>query len=177
MDFAIDQPVADPPMAAVSADRHGRSSDPSPADVLIAAKPVRLCGSIPERNRVAVYVTDLLERDGQIFIRYNIRNQTDTPYVLRDPQVIALNTPHFRESLYSLANSQLSSNQAARLKSSGETNIEVAKGEIRSARIEPGQETAGIVAIKLPPGHPEHTVLRLVFLAGPAGPISATLVL
>jgi len=177
MDFAIDQPVAASPMVAVSANRSGKSSDPSPAEVLIAAKPVRLFGSIPERNRVAVYLTDLLERDGQVFIRYNIRNQTKSPYVLRDPLVVALSTPRYRESLDTLANSQLSPNEAARLKSSGETNIEVAKGEIRSARVEPGQETTGIIAIKLPQGHPEHTVLRLVFLAGPAGSISATLVL
>jgi hypothetical protein len=177
MDFAIDQPVADPPAAALSVNRSGKPSDPSPAEVLIEAKPVHLYGSISEKNRVAVYLTDLLERDGQIFVRYTIRNQTQKAYVPGAPQVIALNAPKYRESLYPLSNSQLSPDAAARLKCSGQTPVEVTKGEIRSSRIEPGQETTGIVAIKLSAPHAKPTVLRLVFLADARGPINATLVL
>jgi hypothetical protein len=176
MDFAIDQPTADPPVN-VSANRAVTPSDPSPAEVLIEAKPVRVYGSIPEKNRIAVYLTDLLEHNGQVFIRYTIRNQTQKAYVTGAPHVLALNTPRYRQSLYSLANCQLSPDEAARLKSGGETPIDVAKGEIRSSRIEPGQETTGIVAVPLSQGHKEPTVLRLVFLAGPNGPINATLVL
>jgi len=176
MDFAIDQPIPDPPVN-VSANHAVPPSDPSPADVLIEAKPVRVYGSILERNRIAVYLTDLLERDGQVFIRYIIRNQTQKAYVTGAPQVVALDTPRYRQSLYPLASYQLSPDEAARLKSGGETPIEVAKGEIRSSRIEPGQETTGIVAVPLPHGHKGPTVLRLVFLAGPNGPIIATLVL
>ena len=177
MDFAIDQPVADPPIAPLSANRSAKPSGPSPAEVLIEAKPVRLNGSISDKNRVAVYLTDLLEHDGQIFIRYTIRNRTQRAYVPGAPQVVALNAPRYRESLYALSNSQLSADDAARLKCSGETPIEVAKGEIRSPQIEPGQETSGIVAIKLPPMHAKPTVLRLTFLGSPKGPINATLVL
>jgi hypothetical protein len=177
MDFAIDQTVADLPAAGLSVNRSGKPSDPSPAEMLIEAKTVRLYGSIPEKNRVAVYLTDLLEHDGQIFVRYTIRNQTKKAYVPGAPQVVALNAPRYRESLYALSNTQLSSDDAARLKSSGETPVEVAKGEIRSPRIEPGQETTGIVAIKLPPMHAKPTVLRFVFLGSPKGPINATLVL
>ena len=177
MDFAIDQPVADPPIAPLSANRLGKPSGPSPAEVLIEAKPVRLNGSISDKNRVAVYLTDLLDHDGQIFIRYTIRNRTQKAYVPGAPQVVALNAPRYRESLFALSNSQLSADDAARLKCSGETAIEVANGEIRASQIEPGQETAGIVAIKLPPMHAKPTVLRLTFLGSPKGPINATLVL
>jgi hypothetical protein len=177
MDFAIDQPVADPPVAPLSMNRLGTPTDPSPTEVLIEAKPVRLHGSIPEKNRVAVYLTDLLEHDGQVLIRYTIRNQSPKAYVPGAPQVVALNAPSYRESLYLLSDSQLSPHAAARLKCSGETPIEVAKGEIRSPRIEPGEETTGIVAIKLPPMHAKPTVLRLTFLGSPRGPINATLVL
>jgi len=177
MDFAIDQPAADPPIVPLSANRSGSSSGPSPAEVLIDAKPVRLYGSNSEKNRVAVYLTDLLEHDGQIFIRYTIRNQTQKVYVPGAPQVVALNAPRYRESLYPLSNSQLSPDAAARLKCSGETPIDVAKGEIRASQIEPGQETTGIVAIKLPPMHAKPMVLRLTFLGSPKGPIDATLVL
>jgi len=58
------------------------------------------------------------------------------------PQVVALNAPRYRESLYALSNSQLSADDAARLKCSGETPIEVAKGEISlpANRAGPGNE-------------------------------------
>jgi hypothetical protein len=177
MDFAIDQPVAAPPVAPLSVNRLRTPADPSPADVLIEVKPVRLHGSIPEKNRVAVYLTDLLEHDGLVLIRYTIRNQSATAYVPGTPQVVALNEPCYRESLYLLSDSQLSPQAAARLKCSGETPIEVAKGEIRSPQIEPGEETTGIVAIKLPAMHARPTVLRLTFLGSPKGPVNATLVL
>jgi len=177
MDFAIDQNVADPPAAALTVNPSGKPSDPSPAGVLLEAKPVHLYGSIPKKNRVAVYLTDLLEHDGQVFIRYTIRNQSPRAYVPGAPQVVALNAPWYRESLYPLSSSQLSPDAATRLKCRGETPIEVAQGEIRSPRIEPGQETTGIVAIKLPPMHVKPTVLRLTFLGSPKGPINATLVL
>ena len=177
MDFAIDQPVADLQIAPVSANRAVGPSSPSPAEVLIEAKTVRLYGSGSDKNRVAVYLTDLLEHDGEIFIRYTIRNQTQKVYVTGAPQVVALNAPRYRESLYALLNSQLSSDDAARLKCNGETPVEVARGEIRSSRIEPGQETSGVVAVKLPPMHANPTVLRLTFLGSPKGPINATLVL
>ena len=177
MDFAVDQPLADPPIANVSVNRVVKPADASPAEVLMEAKPIRLVGSIPEQNRVAIYLTDLLEHDGQVLIRYTIRNQTQKVYVPGAPQVVALNTPRYGESLYALSNSQLAPGAAARLKSSGEMPIEVAKNDSRSSRIEPGQETAGIVAIKLPASRTKPTVLRLVFLAGPEGPMNATLVL
>jgi len=178
MDFAIDQPIIDPPTVSISARTGVGPNDPSPADVLIDAKPVRLYGSISEKNRVAVYLTDSLEHDGQILIRYTIRNQTKRAYVPGDPQVVVLNTPRYRESLYPLSNFQLSPDAAARLKWSGSaTPIEVTKGEIRSSRIQPGEETTGIIAITLPPAHTTPTVLRLTFLAGPTGSVSATLVL
>ena len=117
MDFAIDQPAIDPPAPSKSV---AKSADPSPADVLLGATPVRLYGSTPEKDRVAVYVTDLLVHDGQIFIRYTIRNGSKQAYVTRDPQVVALTAPQYRESLYPLANFQLGSEAASRLKSGGE---------------------------------------------------------
>ena len=116
MDFAIDQPIIDPPTVNISAKTGVGPSDPSPADVLIEAKPVRLYGSISEKNRVAVYLTDSLEHDGQVLIRYTIRNQTKRAYVPGDPQVVVLNAPRYRQSLYPLSNFQLSPDAAARLK-------------------------------------------------------------
>ena len=177
MVFAIDQPTADPPKAASVATRSSDATDPSPGEVLIAAKPIQLLGRIPDKNRVAFYLTDSLERDGEVFIRYTIRNETKKAYVPGSPQVWALETPRYRESLYTLANSQLSPDQAARLKSKGEIPLEIAQSELKSERIEPGRETTGIVAIKLGSMPDGPKILRVIFLAGPKGPIAATLVL
>jgi len=176
MVFAIDQPIPDPKITA-AANLAREPADPSPADVLIQAKPVRLHGAVSEKNRIAIYLTDSLERDGQVFIRYTIRNETKNAYVPGAPQAVALNAPHYRESLYDLANSQLSPSEAGRLKCKGEAPLEIAKSELRSPRIEPGQETTGIVAIKVPAAQTRPTVLQLIFLTGPEGPVAATLVL
>jgi hypothetical protein len=174
MVFAIDQTV--PPSVKASLDRIA-PKQVSPEEVLIEAKPVRLVGSVPDRNRVTVYVNDLLQHDGQLFIHYTIRNDSTKTYSPGSPQVSALNSPRYHDSLYTLANCQLSPGEASRLKSSGEIPVEVARTEMQSARIEPGKEAPGIVAIKLPQGHTGPTVLRLIFLAAPSGPISATLVM
>lgn len=174
MVFAIDQPAADPPKVIVSVNRAKEPADPSPADLLIAAKPVRLLGATPEKNHVAVYVTDLLEHDGQILIRYSIRNGTNQAYVPGIPQVVALKDPRYRESLYTLKGVQLGT---SRLKSSDEVPIRVAASEVRFSRIEPGQEATGIVTIRQAAIPAEPAVIRLVFLASPKGPVSAALVL
>ncbi len=177
MVFAVDQPAIDSPKVPASMNRPSDPGDPSPADVLLAAKPVRLVGRVSEKNRVAVYVTDLLERDGIVFIRYAIRNGTKRGYVPGTPRSVAIKAPWFRESLYTLKGSELGSNEASRVKSGGETTLEVAKDTITSSRIESGQETAGMVAIKIPPEHTEPLVVRLIFLASSYGPVGATLVL
>ncbi len=177
MAFAIDQLLADPPKINGATSRAGEPAAPSPADILIATKPIRLLGPNSRKNRVAVYLTDLLEHDGQVLIRYSIRNGTNQAYVPGAPQVVALKAPQYRESLYTLKSSQLGSDKPHRVKSSGEVPIEVAKCESHSSRIEPGQETTAIVAIKLPREHAEPAVIRLVFLGSPNGPVSATLVL
>lgn len=130
-----------------------------------------------KNHRVAIYLTDSLQRGGQLFIRYTIRNETNQVYIPGSPRAWVLNEPRYRESLYTLTNHQLSPDEAARLKCRGEVPLAVAKNEMKSSRIEVGQEATGIVAIKLTATQAGPTVLQLRFLAGPKGPISATLVL
>lgn len=174
MVFAIDQAV--PPPVKASLDRVV-PKQVSPEEVLIGTKPVRLYGSVPDKKRVAVYLNDLFQHDGQLFIHYTIRNDSTKTYTPGLPQVSALNSPRYHDSLYALSNCQLSPGEASRLKSSGEVPVEVTRTEMPSARIEPGKEATGIVAVKLPQGRSGPTVLRLSFLAASSGPISATLVM
>ena len=174
MVFAIDQPAPNPPKAVASASRRIEPADLSPSDLLMAVKSVRRLEATHEKNQVAVYLTDLLERAGQLFIRYSIRNETKQAYEPGPPQVVALKAPRYSESLYTLKGVQL---ETFRLKSRGEVPIQVAASGIQCSRIAPGQEAAGFVAIKqegLPAGP---AVIRLIFPAGPDGSVSATLVL
>ncbi len=177
MDFAIDQPPAVLPAAKPSAGKADSPNKVSPAEVLIGSKPVHIYGSIPDKKRVAVYLSDLFEHNGQLFIRYSIRNGTKKAYTPGVPQAVALNAPRYRESLNVLQDTEMSPKEVARLKSSGESVLDVMNARIRSPRIEPGRETTGIVAVRLPQQHAGPTVLRLVFLAASTGPVTATLVL
>ena len=172
MDFAIDQPPSDPPATTVAS----APADPSPADLLIKARSIEPYGSFPKRNRVAVILNDSVEQDGQIYVRFTIRNQTKHVYVARTPQVSVLKSLRYRDSLYGLSHFQLSPDEESRLIFAGEAPVEVSKGELASSRLEPGKETTGIIAIKMSP-QTSPTVLRLTFLADSKGVVNATLVL
>jgi hypothetical protein len=175
MHFAIDLPAPDPPIKP-SAEPISIRKDLSPAEVLVASRPVRVTGSIQEKNRVAVYLRNLLEQDGKFLIQYSIRNQTKDVYTAEIPHVVALNRPRYYQSLYSLTDCQLGSNEAARIKSSGQTALNVENGQTSPSRIAPGQEAIGIIALNLPPGHTRPTVLRVVFPGLGPTPVTATLV-
>jgi hypothetical protein len=67
-----------------------------------------------------------------------------------------------------LTNSQLGDEQAARLKAKQQTPVKVLEGQLQSARISPGEEAFGVVALETSP-HKEPTILRLQF-PGPKPP-------
>lgn len=176
MDFAIDNPTSEPP--------HPRPISPAatvqPAhatgvttDALLGGKPVRMDESTLPKKRVAVVLKDVFEQGDQLFIRYAIQNDSKHTYELKTPEVFALNMPK-SPKLHRLANWQI--RDMEHLNSKGQTPVQVLNGEVRSARVEPGQETVGVVAVKLPATN-RPTVLRLLFASDGRGPITATLVL
>jgi len=173
MDFAIDQPVIDPPTIAKTI---SKPPDLSPADVLMQTKPIRLYGSVPEKNHAALYLTDVVEHDGQLVIRYTIRNQTRKAYVPGTAQVATVNAAHFGQSLYGLADWQLGVDAASHLKSSSLTTVPVTSQQVQASRIDPGQQASGTITIPAPT-QKAPTVLRFWFLADANGPVTATLVL
>lgn len=176
MHFAIDQPVRDPaPAIATSA------PDPPPngltaAQVLLGTKPVRTERVKLRKNRVGILLTETFQYQDQLFIRFAVRNHSKKPYAPGTPQVIAVVPGRFRESLHSLSNLQLGEKEATRLKTNGQVPIEVVMREIRSDRLQPGQETVGVVGIKLSEANGTPLVLRLVFPSSSAEPVAATLV-
>ena len=179
MDFAIDHPStrsASPVTAA----------KPSPltaaggvtTEALLGGRPIRMEGLKEPKNRVVVLLKDVFQRENnETFIRYAIRNDSKESYRLSTPQVFTLNLNRRPHSFDRLSNSQLTDADAARIDSDGETPVAVVAGRVRASRLEPGQETVGVVGVKLPVAKTGPTVLRLVFPGNGKGQPTATLVL
>ena len=66
------------------------------------------------------------------------------------------------QSLYVFVNSRLGDEQIGKLKVKQETPVKVLDGQLQSARIAPGEEVVGVVALQVASG-PNPTVLRLQF--------------
>ena len=102
MDFAIDYPKPTPPPPAAkvanSSGSHVGGGDPRPSPTRsgpcwVAAR------CIPSRSRpsghgVDVFLKDLFEQNDTLFIRYEIRNNSNNVYVPGLPRVFALNGVH-----------------------------------------------------------------------------------
>jgi len=172
MDFAVDQTpvqVTRPKPTSIS------PPQPSPTEVLLAGKPVRMESAKPSKKRVEVVISDLYEGDGRVLVRYAIRNQGDHAYYAHTPQVYALTGARYPRSLYSLANSQLGYQEIAHLTNQGEIPVPVLESSVQSSHIEPGHEAVGVIAVRLP-STTEPTVLRFQFSNDDRGPVTAVLV-
>jgi len=180
MDFAIDQPApspapAQPTVAKLPSPRATAVADP---EVLLDSKPIRTDGLKMPKDRVVVILKDTFQGEGnELFIRYAVRNGTQQAYTLSTPQVVAINVSPSSRGVDCLANSQLRESAAARIKVSSERPLEVASGNLRTARLDPGQETVGLVGVKLAVSKKGATILRLVFPRDAKGQPTATMVL
>jgi hypothetical protein len=179
MDFAIDQPGGRPaaakPTTVAAADTAGGTQAATSA--LLGGRPIRTDMFKEPKNRVVVLLKDTFRRENQLIIRYSVQNDSNQGYDLGKPQVFRLEV---RKSprLHRLANYQLGKDEAERLGSAEEKPVEVVDAQLRSTRVEPGQETVGYVGVTLPTAKTDTPqVLRLTFPADDIGPISATLVL
>lgn len=172
MDFAVDQipvPVIQPKPASAA------PPQPSPSEVLLAGKPVRLESAKPTKKPVEVVIRDLYERDDRVLVRYAVRNRGAHAYDVSTPQVYALTGARYPQSLYSLVDSQLGDREAARLTIKQETPVPVLEGHLQSSHLAPGQESIGVVAVRLPTST-EPTVLRFQFADDDRERIAAFLV-
>jgi len=185
MDFAIDypKPTPAPPAAKVAnpSVSHVGGGDPLAKSYeigpMLGGRPVHSESVRPSERRVDVFLKDLFEQNDTLFIRYEIRNNSNGVYVPGIPRVFALNGVHSPQSLVGRENSQLSEPEAQRLKANGQSLLPVVDGKSRSAQLAPGEETVGVVEIKLPPASQKANVLRIDFSQDARGPVAATLVL
>ncbi len=170
MDFAVDQiPLIQPKPTSVA------PPQPSPTDVLLAGKPVRLESAKPSRKPIEVVIRDLYEGDGRVLVRYAVRNRGNHAYDVTTPTVYALTGARYPRSLYSLVYSQLGDQEAARLTAKQETPVLVLEGHVQSSHLAPGQESLGVVAVRLP-ASTEPTVFRFQFANDEREQIAAFLV-
>jgi len=161
MDFAVDpKPVRVEPVKPVSVTP---PVPPSIIEPLLAGKPVRL---LPSKRRdfkpVEVWISDLYEKDGRLLVRYAVRNHTSEPYSIDTPAVYQLEGVHAPQSLYGFINSQLGDEQAAKLKPKQQVPVKVLGGQTQPARIAPGEEAVGVVALHAASSN-YPTILRFEF--------------
>ena len=183
MDFAIDYPKPTPPATKVAnpsvshvggGDPLARSYEIGP---MLGGRPVHSEYVRPSGHGVDVFLKDLFEQNGTLFIRYQIRNNSNNVYVPGLPRVFALRGVHSSQSLVGRENSQLSVPEAQRLKADGQAPLPVVDGKLRSAQLAPGEETVGVVEVKLPPPSQKANALRIDFSQDGRGPVAAMLVL
>jgi hypothetical protein len=170
MDFAVDQvlPVQPKPTSVAP-------PQPSSTEILLAGAPVRLQSAKPSRKPVEVLIRDLYERDGRLLVRYAVRNHGAHPYDVTTPQVYELPGVRYPQSLYSLVDSQLGDQEAARLDIKEQSPIPVLEGRMQSSHLEPGQQCLGFVALSMPRAK-EPMVLRFQFANDDRQQVAAFLV-
>ena len=170
MDFAVDQmPLIQPKPASIM------PPQPSPTEILLAGKLVRLESAKPSRKPVEVVIRDLYEGDGRVLVRYAVRNRGSHAYDVTTPKVFVLTGAHYPQSLYGLVDSQLGDQESRRLTTKQETPVPVLEGRVQSSHLAPGQESLGIVAVRLP-SSTEPTVFRFQFANDGREPVAAFLV-
>jgi len=158
MDFAVDQmPLLQPKPASVTL-----PPQPSPTEVLLASRPVRLESLKPSRKTIEVRIRDLYERDGRVLVRYAVRNRGTHAYDVSAPQIYQLTSLHYPQSLYTLVDSQLGVQEAARVSAKRRTPVPVLEAHMLAEHLAPGQESLGVVAFQLS-SMTEPTILRFEF--------------
>jgi hypothetical protein len=163
MDFAVDQsPVHLEPVKPTAATTPVPVL-PSITELLLTGKPIRLLPSKQRASKpVEVWISDLYEKDGRLLVRYTVCNHGTEPYAIDTPLVYELDGVRSAQSLYGLQNSQLGDEQAAKLKIRQETPVKVLDGQMQTARIAPGEEAVGVVAIEVA-SSTNPTILRFQF--------------
>jgi hypothetical protein len=162
MDFAIDQ-VPARPNPLVSSDAKPQATFPSISDLLLEAQPVRLQSKRHTSKAVDVWINDLYEKDGRLLVRYTVFNPGKHAYSLAPPKVFQLDGVRSAQSLYGLANSQLSDEQANKLKIKHRVPVKVVGQELQSNSIAPGSSVSGIVSLEMASSS-EPAVLSFQFL-------------
>ena len=178
MDFAIDQL---PPAKAVSKTPVVKADPPSPPvmseSVFPKGTPVRTKTYKAGRNRVQLVFKDIFNQDGRLYIRYVVENSTKHIYDVKSPQVFMVESPRGPKTLLEQHNLQLTDSEAGKIVGARQVPLELLFQESQSAQVQPGEESVGIIEVKVPSVGQRATVLRLALPDSSQRPIMATLLL
>jgi len=154
---------------------------PTISDLLLEAQPVRMQPKQNGSKPVEVWISDLYEKEGHLLVRYTVFNRGTDTYAVNAPLVFQLDGVRSTQSLYGLTNSQLSDEQASKLKIKHRIPVKVLKQEPQSEKVAPGEHATGIVSLEMVSSS-EPTVLSFQFPGGDSSrgrssrPITAYLV-
>ena len=144
---------------------------------MLGGRPVSTERLRPSRHRVNVWLKDLFEQQDTLFIRYKLHNDTNEVYETRTPKIFLLGELPRLRSAASQENFQLSDMEVTKLKVKEQSPLEVVSEKLLVAKLNPGQETVGVVGIKLTRSSSEPRVLRIEFPNDGRGAVGAGLVL
>lgn len=173
MDFAIDTRAADPAPGPKPKPKVSLDSTKAVLEGMLGGTPVRQDNWKTRKHRVQVMVRDLLQENGELFIRYSIDNCTERPYSPGTPRVRWLNGALPRAALVERAYTQLGATEAGDL-TQLETVLAVTAHAAQADLILPGHETVGVVGVKYPGSTP--MLLRLEFRDEHGRTVSAVVV-
>ena len=181
MHFAVDQQMASSSETHGSADSTAasRSSHSFAEEMLLSAKPIRNPGVKFGAAQVAVFITDVLRKDDQLFVRYRIDNRSTHPYLAGQPEVFALQPAQSQISLHAYRYSQVGPDIGKRIRSRTTTRIAPIECDVPSEPLPPGEVATGILILPFPPPGPnaQPDILRFVFAVDGQKPTSLTLIL
>ena len=170
MDFAVDQiPLAQPKPVSVP------QQPPSPTEILLTGKAVRLESAKSSHTPVEVTICDLYERDGRLLVRYAVRNRGRHVYEMSAPKVFELTGVRYPRSLYPLLDSQLGDHESSQVTAKQQIPVPVLENHFQTEHLAPGEESVGVVAVRVP-SRTEPTILRFQFPDDDKQQISALLV-
>jgi hypothetical protein len=177
MDFAIDGPApkaVDPPSAKPAAKAAPPSDPMRGADEwMLGGTPVSQEHWKPARHTVRVMVRDLFRENGELYIRYSVENNTQKLYSPGTPRVFEVTTDASSNALLTHAYMQLDGS-FARIPDA-QTPLKVVRAELRAQDVPPGNQTVGVVGVKLRGSGP--VVLKLDLADDLGCPVDAVFVI
>lgn len=142
---------------------------------LLQTQPISQRDAKLSRGGVSVQVEEVVQGRDSLYLRYQVVNDSPTPYRILTPSVEVIRTAQSPVSLQSLRYSQLSSRTVARLGPEQMRGIPVVRSEIPRRNVAPGSVASGVLAIRV--ASPGPHIYRLIFGNNGVAPVSATVVL
>jgi len=161
IDFVVEE-SPNRPTPAASLDPHLQRAPATVSQLLIETQPVFIHSPYRASHPVEVRIDELYEKDGQLLVRYIVINHGRDPYLLKPPAVFQLQGVRSSQSLFALKNSQLSDEQAHKLKVKRRVPLKTLEQRLQSDWIAPSTSATGIVLLEFATTS-EPTLLSLEF--------------